>query len=79
MAGEITARTVNALKYVFYANMTPYAAARKAQINLSTIYRQPLLKQWNAGDRDGARRELAKLDGSQALPRYAKRRKGAVM
>lgn len=74
MAAIYASRTVNALKLLVNSSMTPYAAARKAQINLSTMYKNPLYKRWRDGDIDGVKKELAKLDGSEPIPRLSMRK-----
>jgi hypothetical protein len=58
MAGRSSAAMVAAMNFILQANMTPYAAARRAQVNLTTMYRSPLYKLWRAGDMETLRREL---------------------
>lgn len=81
MAGQTSARTVNAMKYVIYDDMLPIDAARRAQIALSTMYRCSIYKLWKGGDIEGAKQELARLDGSLTVPQCviqaSKRKKSA--
>lgn len=74
MAGRISARTVEALKYVM-AGMTPYSAAKRAQIELSTMYRSPLYKRLRdaAGDEAKLATIRRELDATRPLPRQAKK------
>jgi hypothetical protein len=55
---------VAAMGYVLDASMTPYAAAKRAQVNLTTMYRSKLYKLWRAGDMEQLRKEL-----NQTAPR----------
>jgi predicted DNA-binding protein (UPF0251 family) len=48
MSGKPSADTVEAMKLVAEEGMTPYAAARRMNIALSTIYRSPLYKAYKA-------------------------------
>lgn len=83
MAGRPSARLVEAVKLLVASNghMSPYAAAKRMQIALNTMYRAPLYKQWKAVQQelDQAKRRamLAKLkeelDVTRPLPRVAKK------
>lgn len=57
MSGKPSADTVEAMKLVAEQGLTPYAAAKRMNIALSTIYRSPLYKQWRDAQTTTNRKE----------------------
>jgi hypothetical protein len=72
MAGRSSAAMIQAMRYIIEASMTPYAAAKRAQIDLRTMYRSRLYKLWRAGHGD----ELAK-EMDQVAPKPRRPKKGS--
>lgn len=56
-----TVRTASAMLMVLDQAMSPYAAAKQAGINLTTMYKSRLYKQYRAGDLDTLRKELVRI------------------
>lgn len=75
MSGRIAAKTIEALKLLINAGMTPYAAAHRAGINLSTMYRCPIYRRYrDSGGNPAVLAELRKeLDVTRPEPRKAKK------
>lgn len=75
MAGRIAARTVEALKLHINGGLSAYAAAKRAQIELSTMYRCPLYKRFRdcGGDPDALAAIRKELDATRPLPRRPKK------
>jgi hypothetical protein len=75
MAGQLGARTIQALRYHIIGGMTAYAAAMRAQIAVTTMYRNPLYKAYR--DHGGDPKKLAaikeQLDIERPLPRKPKK------
>ena len=72
MTGRTSARMVKAMKLLMDAGLTPYAAAQRAQIDLTTMYKSPLYKRWrDAGaDRAAVVAQIRKeLDVDRPIPR----------
>lgn len=74
MAGQASGRLIEAMKLVINARMTPYAAAKRAQVHVTTMYRSPIYKLWRDGDVEGAKRAM---DVTRAIPRRTKEQKMA--
>jgi len=74
MAGQASGRLIEAMKLVINAKMTPYAAANRAQISLTTMYKSAIYKMWRDGDLEGAKRAM---DVTRAIPRRTKEQKMA--
>lgn len=75
MAGQTGARTLQALRYVILAGMTPYQSALRAGISLSTMYRTRLYKAWrdHAGDPATLAAIKRELDLERPVPRKPKK------
>lgn len=70
MAGRHSAATIAAMKLVIDSHMTPYAAAKRAGIDLTTMYKGAIYKLWLAGDTEGARKLM-----NQSAPKPRRRTK----
>jgi hypothetical protein len=75
MAGHPSARMVQAMRYILFANMTPYAAAKRAGIAVDTMYRSRLYKAWRdcRGDEKVLAEIKRELDVTRPLPRKPKK------
>lgn len=58
------------MRLVLDSSMTPYKAAKRAGIDLSTIYRSKLYKLWLAGDIEELRKQM-----DQTAPKPRRRTK----
>lgn len=58
MAGKPSASMVHAMRLILDASLTPYKAAKMANVSTSTMYRSRLYKLWQAGKHADLRREL---------------------
>lgn len=76
MAGKPSAALVEAMKLVV-AGMTPYAAAKRAQIGFNTIYRSWLYAMWKDSGKGADKAKLAELnralDVTRPKPRVPKK------
>lgn len=70
MARRPSAAMVQAMVYILDANMTPYAAAKRAGISLGTMYKSYLYKLWRDGHIEELKREM-----DQCRPRPRKKTK----
>jgi hypothetical protein len=80
MAGRISARGTEAMKLVL-AGVSPYAAAQRAGIQLSTMYKSPIYKRIrdSGGDPDELAAIRKELDATRPLPRQPKKAQRFLM
>lgn len=76
MTGRTSARMVKAMKLLMDAGLTPYAAAQRAQIDLSTMYKSQLYKRWrdSGGDKAVLAQIRKELDVDRPIPRPPKKK-----
>ena len=72
MTGRTSARMVKAMQLLLSGGdtMTPYAAAKRCQISLSTMYKSPLYKKWrdSGGDKATLAEIRREIDADRPLP-----------
>lgn len=77
MAGRISARMMNAMRLIVDHGMTPYTAAKRMQLAVSTMYRNRLYKLWRDAEFDELTKEM---DLTRPLPPpKGKRKKIAII
>ena len=76
MSARTSARMARAMMLLIDGAMTPYAAAKRAQIALTTMYRSPLYKRWrdSGGDHAAIAAIRRDLDATRPIPRVAKKK-----
>lgn len=61
MANKTSAAMAQVLKLVFAGKMKPYGASKLYELDKSSVYSNPIYKQWKGGDIEGAQRALDDL------------------
>lgn len=73
MAGRPSARMVEAMKLVHHYKVTPYQAAKRLQVNATTMYKSRLYALWKENSSSSLAALERELDLDRPVPRVAKK------
>lgn len=73
MAGRTSARMIEAMRLVHRYKVTPYQAAKRLQVDPSTMYKSRLYKLWLKSTAESLAALERELDLERPVPRVAKK------